>query len=202
MKKTILVATLVAGAALVSSMGAAQQTPMPDATFVEHAVADNAAEIELGSLAGTRVNDPAVRRYADRIVVDHRAANAELKALAARKGWPIPTQPDPQHLAIRDRLMTVSGSEFDSRFVEEMVKGHDHIVLEFETAATTATDAELRDWARQMLPVLREHRYIAQELSQQLTEFPALPRSAVVEQPWCGGTYDPARGTNFASCPT
>jgi putative membrane protein len=144
-----------------------------------------------------------VREYADRIVVDHRAAGVELQALAARKGWRVPTQPDAQHMAVRDRLMAVSGPEFDRRFVDEMVKDHDHAIAEFETAATTANDAELRDWAQKTLPVLREHRYMAQELSQRLIAAPAaLPRSAViVVPPWCDGAYHPARGSNFAACP-
>jgi putative membrane protein len=202
MKRTILVAALVSGVALAGSMGAAQaQTTMPDATFVQHAGSDNAAEVELGGVARTRASDPAVREYADRLVTDHRAASTELQALAARKGWRIPEQPAPEHVAVRDRLSRVSGSEFDRRFVEEMLKDHDHAILEFETAAATANDAELRDWAQRMLPVLREHRYMAQELSQRLAAAPAaLPRSAVVEPPWCGGAYDPARGSNFAPC--
>jgi putative membrane protein len=204
MKTTIIVAAVVAGAALLGSMGAAQaQTAMPDATFVGHVGAANAAEVELARAAETRASDQAVRQYADRLEVDHRATGAELQALGARKGWQVPTQPDGQHLAVRDRLMTLSGPEFDRQFVDEMVKDHNHAIAEFETAATTANDTELRDWAQKMLPVLREHRYMAQELSQRLIAAPAaLPRSAViVVTPWCDGSYDPSRGSNFAACP-
>ncbi|HEY7650735.1 MAG TPA: DUF4142 domain-containing protein [Methylomirabilota bacterium] len=204
MKTTIIVAALAAGAALLGAMGAAQaQTAMPDATFVEHVGSDNAAEIELGNLASTRASDPGVRQYADRLVVDHRAIGADLHALAARKGWPVPRQPDPQHLAVRDHLTTLSGSEFDRQYVAEMVKGHDHAISEFETASTAASDAELRAWANTTLPVLREHRRMAQDLSQRLIAAPAaLPRSAViVVTPWCDGAYDPNRGSNFAACP-
>jgi putative membrane protein len=204
MKTTIIVAALVAGAALFDSMGAAQaQTAMPDATFVEHVGAANAAEVELARAAETRASDQAVRQYADRLVVDHRAVQADLQALAARKGWRVSTQPDAQHTAVRDRLMTVSGPEFDRQFIAEMVKDHDHAIAEFETATNSASDAELRTWAQQTLPVLREHRYMAEELSQRLIAAPAaLPRSAViVVSPWCDGAYDANRGSNFAACP-
>lgn len=204
MQRTTIVVALIAGTALLGSMVAAraQTAAMTDAAFVEHAGQDNAAEIELGGLARQRANDPAVREYADRIVMDHRTAGAELQGLAARKGWRVPTQPDPQHMAVRDRLMTLSGPEFDRRFTEEMVKDHDHAIPEFEMAATTANDPELRDWAQKTLPVLREHRYMAQELSQRLIAPAAMPRTVIiVAKPWCDGAYDPARGTNFGACP-
>jgi putative membrane protein len=206
MQRSVIAIALIAGTALLGSVAVARaQMATTDAGFVEHAAHDSAAEIELGALAREKASDPAVRDYGDRLVRDHRTAGVELQALAARKGWQVPAQPDPQHAATRDRLAGLSGGEFDRRFTEEMVKDHQKAISDFERAAQTANDPDLRDWAQKTLPVLREHQRIAQDLSQRLSAMPAASPATVVvvpaKPPWCGGAYDPARGTNFAGCP-
>lgn len=206
MTRSTRAAALIAGMALLglTTTAPAQTT---DVQFVERAAHDNAAEIELGQLARERATDQAVRDYGDRLVLDHRAASVELKALAVRKGWQVPEQLDAQHMAVRDRLQGLSGREFDRKFAEEMVKDHQKAVSEFERAAQTVNDPDLRDWTQKTLPVLREHQRMAQDLSQRLSAAPAASPTTVVttapaaSPPWCAGTWNAQTGTNFGACP-
>jgi putative membrane protein len=210
MKIATTVSAFVAAAVLVlqaSGAGAQQATPMSDQEFVREVAAGNMAEVELGQLASQRASRDAVKQFGQRMVTDHGRASQELSDLARQKGWNVPQSLDAKHQALRDRLASLSGPEFDRAYMDEMVRDHNKDVATFEAYAPRASDAELKAWIEKTLPTLREHRAMAQQIHGQVaaagtTVVAASPATVVVEaRPWCGGAYIPGRGTNFGSCP-
>jgi putative membrane protein len=204
----------VLAAALVALAGpAAAQTTIiqvlpgsaseADREFVQKAATGGLAEVELGRIAQQRATRASVRSFAERMVTDHGRGNAELAALASSKALSMPTALDPSQAAMRDRLSTLSGPDFDRTYMSEMVRDHTEDLALFERAAEVATDPEIKAWAARSLPMLRDHLALARQVNSEVVLGPvpapaALP--AAVVTPWCEGVYAPAGGTNFGSC--
>jgi putative membrane protein len=73
-----------------------------------------------------------------------------------------------QDLQIIQQLESMSGSEFDKAYINQMVQDHAKAVQKFETASETLQDEELKTFATETLPKLREHHQMAQQLATQI----------------------------------
>lgn len=204
--KVLTIISLVAAALVALTGPAAAQIQLvneADREFVSKAATGGTAEVELGRVATQRAVRPSVRSFAERMVADHGRANAELAALARRKGLDVPTALEPSQQAMRDRLSGLSGPDFDRAYMSEIVRDHTEDIALFERAAETSTDPDLKAWATRSLPMLREHLALARQVNSEVVLGPvpapaALPAAAII--PWCQGAYAPAAGTNFGSC--
>jgi predicted outer membrane protein len=197
-----LITALVVG---IAGFAAAQQVIVvseQDRQFVRKAAGDGMAELELARLALQRATHPAVRAFANRIVQDHAQGHAELMTLAQRRGIEVPATFDASQQAMRQRLASLSGADFDRAFMQEMTRDHTQDVAEFERATQIVTDPEIRAWATRTLPTLQQHLAMAREVSPVVVVVPAAPAAlpAAVVAPWCGGVYAPTAGTNFGGC--
>jgi putative membrane protein len=173
-----LIALLAAAVLAVPSIAAAQAPKVKaddtatlaesDRKFVMEAARGGVAEVELGKLASERASSDAVKQFGQRMVTDHGAANEALKDLAGTKGVALPTDLDPKHRKLRDRLAKLSGAAFDRAYVDEMVKDHRKDVADFRREAGRARDADLKTWAGKTLPTLEDHLKQVQSLQTQL----------------------------------
>ena len=150
-------------------MGADSSAADP-AAFVKKAAEGGMTEVELGKIAQSKAQDPAVRKFADEMVKDHSKANAELETLAKSKGISVPESLDPQHKAVVQKLSAKSGAEFDAAYAKQMVEDHDKTIALFQRAAKSS-DPDLAAFAKKTLPTLQEHKQMADSL-------PASSRSA------------------------
>ena len=148
--KALTVISLVAAALVALTGPAAAQIQLvndADREFVSKAASGGTAEVELGRVATQRAVRPSVRSFAERMVADHGRANAELAALARRKGLDVLTALEPSQQAMRDRLSGLSGPDFDRAYMSEMVRDHTEDIALFERAAETSSDPDLKAWA-------------------------------------------------------
>jgi putative membrane protein len=205
MKGLTIISIVAAALAALTGPAAAQVQVVSDQDreFVNKAATGNLAEIELGRVAAQRAARPSVRSFGERMVIDHGRSNAELTSLARSKGIEVPTALEPSQQAVRDRLSALSGNDFDRAYMSEMVRDHTEDIALFERAAEISTDPDLKAWAAQSLPMLREHLALARQVNSEVVLGPvptpaALPAAAII--PWCEGAYAPAAGTNFGSC--
>ena len=67
-----------------------------------------------------------------------------------------------------DRLQGLNGAEFDREFMKQMVTDHKAAVADFQRAATSASDPEVKTFAQKTLPGLQEHLQLARSLSERL----------------------------------
>ncbi|HEU5321264.1 MAG TPA: DUF4142 domain-containing protein [Methylomirabilota bacterium] len=205
----VTAAILVAGS-LAAPASAQPASLDPDRPFVAEAAAGNLAEVELGRLAAQRAAADAVRQFGARMVRDHSQAQSQLTQLAAAKGVSLPAELDAERRTTYERLAALAGPRFDEAYMGEMVADHTKDVAAFEGAAQTAPDADVRAWAAQTLPVLREHLRLAEQLHARTAAVPAAPAALAARPPavavgagtaaWCGGAYLPSAGTNFGGC--
>lgn len=137
--------------------------PAADRTFMMKAAEGGMAEVALGELATKQAGSDDVKQFGQRMVDDHGKANRELMDLAAKKGVTLPSDMGAKEKALKTKLEKLSGAEFDREYMREMVKDHEKDVAMFEKEAKSGRDAEVKAWAEQTLPTLRDHLKLARE---------------------------------------
>jgi putative membrane protein len=134
-------------------------------SFASQAAIIGKAEIELGQIALKNAQDAGVRKYAERMVKDHSAADKKLKAIAAKESLQLPQSLDQEHEALKTKLQSLKGEDFDRAYVKAMANGHDKAVALFESASQQAQmPGELKQFAASTLPTLEEHKEMAHSL--------------------------------------
>ncbi len=134
-------------------------------SFASQAAIIGKAEIELGQIALKNTQDAGVRKYAQRMVEDHSAADKKLKAIAAKESLQLPQSLDQEHESLKTKLQSLKGAEFDRAYVQAMAKGHDKAVALFESASQQMQmPGELKQFAASTLPTLEEHKEMAHSL--------------------------------------
>jgi putative membrane protein len=147
-----------------------------DRKFVMEAARGGLAEVELGKLAAEKGSADAVKQFGKRMADDHAKAAAELKDFADKKGMTLPTDLDPKHKQLRDRLAKLAGADFDRAYANEMVKDHKKDVADFKREAKGAKDPDLKAWAGKTLPTLEDHLKAAQDMQAQVKSAPRAAR--------------------------
>lgn len=133
-----------------------------DQTFASKVAAGGAAEVELAELAEQKSTDDTIKQLASRIKADHTKANQTLASIATEKGWTLPTQPAPEHTALKSKLEKLSGAEFDHAYAQAMVNDHKKDIAAFEHEAASGSDAALKSFASSTLPTLKQHLEMAE----------------------------------------
>jgi putative membrane protein len=134
-------------------------------SFASQAAIIGKAEIELGQIALKNTQDAGVRKYAERMVKDHSAADKKLKAIAAKESLQLPQSLDQEHESLKMKLQSLKGADFDRAYMNAMAKGHDKAVALFESASQqTQMPGELKQFAASTLPTLEEHKEMAHSL--------------------------------------
>jgi putative membrane protein len=96
------------------------------------------------------------------MVEDHTKANDKLKQVAQQKGVSLPDQLEANNQKLVDQLKALSGSEFDKQYMAAMVRDHRADIEEFSREAEKGHDADVKNFASDTLPVLREHLKLAE----------------------------------------
>ena len=135
-----------------------------DFKFLTEAARGGMEEVQLGQMAQQKAANPAVRSFGERMVADHTKANDELRQLASQKGATLPTQVSHLENFTIDHLQKLNGADFDQAYAKDMVKDHRKDVRDFESAAKSLTDPDLRAWAQKTLAVLQQHLRMAENL--------------------------------------
>jgi|SRR5579884_497596 len=160
-------ATLAGGLGLMAQNGRADRmsstTGTPDAAFVTKAAQGGMAEVKLGQLAKDHGQSQAVKDFGQRMVDDHTKANDQLKDLAAKKNFTLPTDVDAKDQATYDRLSKLNGAAFDRAYMRDMVNDHKKDVAEFEHEANSGKDPDVKAWAGQTVGTLKEHLSMAEK---------------------------------------
>ena len=128
-----------------------------DAQFLVNAAEINLEEIALGQLAQKNSMMTDVKNLGEMMEKAHTKSLSELTGLAKKKIITIPTSATDDANDAYEKLSNKTGSDFDTKYCDMMVKGHKNAIELFEKASTQSDDTEIRDWAATMLPELRKH---------------------------------------------
>jgi putative membrane protein len=174
--------TMVAAAALALALGAAPAVAQTSTTtttaqagklaeadqkFVEKVAQDGIAEVDLGELAKERAQSDEVKKFAQRMIDDHGKANEQLEEIAKNKGVAVPTEAGEEHSKVRAEISDLKGEEFDQKYMAAMAEDHQKAVDLFQKEAESGEDPDIKAFAEQTLPVIKEHLSLAQSMVQQ-----------------------------------
>jgi len=166
--RTVLGCALVALLILAPAGAREDDIKGGDAGFVEKASAAGLAEVNAGRLAAKHASSPEVKEFAEKMVKDHTKANKELISLANKRGFKVARTMDERHKEMSEKMMKLSGAEFDRTYMTSQVKDHEMAVDLFEKQSKSGRDEELKAWAAKTLPDLKEHLKMAKEIKEKV----------------------------------
>lgn len=137
--------------------------PFTVETFVDQASAKGIAEIEAGHLALRESSEPHVKRFARTMVSEHSAINRNLIRLAQSKDIPVADEAELINKAKLTMLKVRDGESFDIAYARNQITTHEEAINLFQKAVFLA-DADISKFAEKNLPVLQEHRRMAETL--------------------------------------
>ena len=103
-----------------------------DRSFVREMAIANMAEVELAKLVPERSTDDEIKKFAQLMIDDHTSSLNSLKAIAAQHNIPVPTELDPRHTRLRDKLAKWHGNEFERNYMDAMIDEHEDMLDELE----------------------------------------------------------------------
>lgn len=136
-----------------------------DEKFMMDAAKGGMMEVEMGRLAIQKASSADVKSFGQRMVDDHSKANSRLKSIASEKGVTLPTTLPADMRQDMDKMSKLSGAEFDKMYMSHMLKDHKKDVAEFEKEANKGGDSNVKSFAQETLPTLREHLTMAQSIA-------------------------------------
>lgn len=148
-----------------SAVGAAQLSAV-ERSFVNDSSAVGLYEVAGGELAAIKASQPQVRAFGAVLASQHRAAQAELQALASARGITLPEQLAPDQRSKLERLARLSGAAFEREFIQVVgIADHEAAIARFSAAAREARDPQLLAWIDRTLPALQRNLLHAQQLA-------------------------------------
>jgi putative membrane protein len=166
-----VLACLVLGAAWAQQQ---EQQPVdqPRAGTDQNWISTNLEHCMLGAklaqLGAERATNPEVKRFARKLADEHAQANRELINLANQNRVQVPREMTKEHQQIWQRIANLRGAEFDREFLQQVIKDHREAITTFEDKAQNAENAQVKEFAGKMLPTLKEHLKMAQDLAGKL----------------------------------
>ena len=139
-----------------------------DVVFLKQIAIGGKAEVDLGKLAVERNAAAGVESFAQRMVKDHDQANAKVATLARSARVDLPRELDAEHMAARDELSALRGTEFDLKYIDAQIKDHQKAVQLLVHEIGSGQHAGVRELAANTLPGVLEHLEMARALHDHL----------------------------------
>jgi len=157
--------------ATMGSPGAGATAPTAqnfgDQAFVTKALEGGMAEVELGKLAADKSQSPDVKQFAEKMVNDHsQMGDKWFKPVAKEIGVSEPKGPSKKDKKLIEKLQGLSGQEFDTQYIQAMVKDHKEDLKDFQSEAQAAQDPNVKQIAEQGTKVVSQHLQMIEQIAQ------------------------------------
>jgi len=159
---------------LVLTLGAGQLTRLhaqgqgTDQQFITQVAAANLAEARLSQTAEQKGQNPSVKEFAQRMIVDHTAMQKQWMAVAKKLGLQFSAAMAPAQVQQAQQLQKMSPAAFDRAYMTMMVQNHRDNVSAFTSERSASHSADVRQLIESSLPGLQQHLSQAQQISSQV----------------------------------
>src|ERR1700722_1246653 len=154
------------GAPASSSDAAPTSQNFSDQAFVEKALAGGDAEVQLGQLAEQKSQSDDVKQFAQKMVADHtQMGDKWFKPVAKQLGVAEPKGPDKKDKKLIAKLETLSGPQFDTEYIQAMVKDHKEDLKNFTEEAQATQDPNVKQVAQQGANIIQQHLQLIQQVA-------------------------------------
>ena len=128
-----------------------------DREFIDKAASAGMFEVESSRLVLSRQAPDDATDFAQTMIRDHSEANERLKSIADSKNVPLPDQMSPEDMRKIARLRSLQGDQFTDVYEQLQLDAHREAVQLFDRCSKFCQDPEIREFAEQTLPTLRQH---------------------------------------------
>ena len=159
-----ILALVIGAISVIGTVRAADTTPTgggsslseKDKTFMKKAAKGGTMEVAMGQVAEQKAQSEDVKSFGKRMVADHGKANDELKSIASKKGFQLPSK---EHTAKWTS---------DKAYMDAMVKDHEKDLAEFKEEASSGSDPDVKKFADDTAKMVQEHLDLAKEIQGKL----------------------------------
>lgn len=166
--KILLFLGIMAGVIVLGLTSARAVPRISDRDFVREVAKSNMLQVSLGEMAEQRAASPDVKQFGRKMAEAHTLAVNKLQEIARKDHIGIPGDMDRQDHEMVGHHLGLKGRDFDLAYVKHMVNGHMKDLEMFEQMAAEGTNPDLRSYAEQTIPTLREHLQTAREILAEL----------------------------------
>ena len=135
----------------------AMQSPTDSKGFAMKAAEGGMLEVKLSQLAQQKSQTQEIKDLAKQLEQDHTQANNQLTAIAKQKNINLPTDLKGECQETYEAFQKLDGKDFDNAYLLHNVKDHLADIMMFQKESQNGTDQDIKQWASQTLPHLREH---------------------------------------------
>lgn len=142
-----------------------------DREFLINAAYSNLAEIDAGTLASTKAMNAEVKNFGSHMISEHSLAMRELDSLATMWNVNTPDTVDAEHKALKQYLSSLSGTSFDTAYMNSQIKDHQKTIALFENEKANGDEDAIQNYyVDKFLPHIREHLTSAQAIRAKLPQ--------------------------------
>jgi putative membrane protein len=162
---------------LVALPAMAQTTPGQDRAvkaemsdgklFALTAASSDMFEIESSKAALEKADRADVKAFAEHMIHEHGMTSAKLKAAADADGTGPISAPDSKHAQLIKTAQQAKGGDFDLIYAKMQVMAHEQAIALFEDYSENGTSSNLKAFAAESLPALKQHLADAEKLVSQ-----------------------------------
>jgi len=145
----------------------ADKTPTT-ADFIIKGLSCGTAEVKYSQLAEKRASSADVKEFARKMVDAHKNCNNQLLEHAKGLKIAVVAGLEKDQRDTDSRLSKLSGEDFDREYMKQMVADHEKAARMVEAYSTDGENKELRDFAKETLPKIREHIAEAKRIQKKL----------------------------------
>ena len=149
--------------------GSAPPVGSQDRGWLEYAATDNQGEIQESLLAEKKAQSPAVKAFVRLMVDDHVQIESRLANVLNQLSVSVPNGPGQKTEKLISELNSLHGAEFDRRFMQEQIKDHEEDVQKFSDEIRSTGSDDIKRFAAETLPVLKEHLALAEAVQASLS---------------------------------
>jgi putative membrane protein len=146
--------------------GPASGTPnYADQSFVEDTMKNNDTQVQLSQLAAQKASSGDVKDFSQKMIQIHTQLNQQLAPLAKQLDVNANQKPSKQEKKEIAALEQLSGSDFDSAYLQAMAREQAHSLKEFKKQEN-AQNPNIKKATEIDEPVLTQHYQILQKIAQ------------------------------------
>ena len=135
-----------------------------DLLFFTNVIHAGRQQAYLVDLLQTKAESEQIKALGSALASTQKEENEQLAKLAAKKGWEVSTKPTSAQKKVGAELAKHTGSEFDKAVLDKLATATKASVTAYEAAAQS-TDADIKSFATQMLPLARQKLQFTEKMT-------------------------------------
>jgi putative membrane protein len=146
------------GGASGGAMASGATAVVDAATYVAQAGASDLFEIDSSKAVLTKTKDAQVRKFAEKMIQDHTASTAKVKAAAKQAGIVVsPPRLSPDQQRMLDEIKSAPASNIDTVYIADQRTAHQNALSLHQSYAQSGDAPALKAVAAQIAPIVQQH---------------------------------------------